>query len=393
MKFIYKTHYFKLLAIISILEIITLTNRLQAEEEQKKVTIDPFFNFQLWGTDQNYQSTEHMIHQSHIMFRRGRFGVNSKLGDRWKMQLQIAMDGLGIGTTDTTNQSVLYRNDFSVWSIQAQYRVFDGSEALFINAGYMLPYLSRESITSPWSVASLDKMRSSVALRYFVTGKANGISPGITLGGLVANKKLFYGASFMPNTFYVADQPEKQSVLLMGHALYSLFGNEFDHYQYVIPDNAYKQNFGITLGVGGSYQGNSPIFQSNASIGGNFLLAWKRFQLDAEYYQLMRTYEEENFHGFTYHVRGTYTWDVKESHLQTTVAFWEYNGDDDLFNISVSRENSLDAGVDYFPDGYPLKVGIHYTYSLAKNKFTYAPSIQKGQFVNAVTLKLQATIK
>lgn len=388
----YKKNITKSIFLIFMLSPTFNINHTLAAEEKKKVTIDPFFNFQLWGFNQDYQGEESQVNQTLLLFRRGRFGVNTKVGNRWKMQLQMAMDGLGLTTTDSAKQSVQYRSDFSVWSVQAQYQVFENSEGLYINAGYLLPYVGRESFTIPWSVNSLDKMRSSVALRYFVTGKANGISPGVTVGGLLAQKKLFYGFTFMPNAFYMAENPQEQSPLVMGQLLFSIFGNEFDKYQYVIPQNNYKQEFGITIGVGGSYQGSSSVFNTNSTLGANVLIAWKNVELDAEYFHLFRTNNNLSHEGYTSHIRATYTLNLTKGNLLTTAAFWESNGDKDLYTTPINKENAFDTGLDFAWNNYPLMVGVHYTHSLAKNKFTYAPTIHKGAHVNAVTLKLQALL-
>lgn len=387
-----KTHFVKVVFLFLLLEQLSMAKQLLTEKESDKVTIQPFLNFQLWGLNQHYQIEGHQINQMLVLFRRGRFGANARIGNRWKMQIQIGMDGLGLESIDTIKKSVFYPSALNIWSVQTQYKVFRRSEFLYLNVGYMLPHISREAITSPWNVSSLDKMRSSVALRYFVTGKANGISPAITLGGLLAKKKLYYSAALMPNAFYTSKLPQIQSPLLLGHVLFSLVGNEYDHYHFVLPTNGYKQAVGITLGVGGSYQGNTEVFQSNVSFGGNVLISIYNFQVDAEYYQLLRTNNEERFQGYTYHMRGTYSFPLKQAHLQTTIAFWESKCDNHLYHFPVYRENAFDGGIDYVPKTKPLKVGIHYTYSLAKNKFTYAPGLQSGKYLNAVTLKLQATI-
>lgn len=388
-----KIRLMKLLSFFLLLEQLSMAQQSTQEEGRDKISIQPFLNFQLWGLNQHYQSENEEINQMLLLFRRGRFGANASIGSRWKMQIQLGMDGLGLVNTDSVKQSVLYQNALSVWSMQAQYKVFSHSEALYLNVGYMLPHISRECVTTPWSVASLDKMRSSVALRYFVTGKNNGISPGITAGGLVLQKKIYYSVAIMPNAFYTAEQPQTQSPLLLGHMLFSFIENEFDAYRYTLPTNGYKQTFGITLGAGGSYQGTTPAFKSNATFGLNLLIAFQKIQVDVEAYKLFRNNHEETSQGYTYHVRGTYSAIFAKSVLQTTMAFWQSKCDNDLYNQPVYMENSFDTGVDFIPNKKAVKVGIHYTYSLAKNKFTYAPSIQSGKYVNAITLKLQATIK
>lgn len=388
-----KSHAIIVLSVFLLMEHFCIAQQNFLEEEPDKVSIQPFLNFQLWGLNQHYQSETEDLNQMLMLFRRGRFGANAKVGKQWKMQVQFGFDGLGLVSTDSAKQSVNYQNALNIWSIQVQYKVFMHSEAMYLNVGYILPHLSRESVTSPWNVASLDKMRSSVALRYFVTGKTNGISPGITVGGLLIHKKLYYSAAIMPNAFYTAQQTQTQSPLLLGHVLFSLFGNEFDTYKYVLPTSGYEQNFGITLGLGGSYQGETVAFGSNTTIGCNALMVFHNFKVDAEYYALFRNNNGNEFNGYTYHIRASHTQAIRKANIQTSLAFWEYNCDKNLYNTSTNNENGLGAGVDYIPNKTPIKVGIHYTYCLAKNKFTYAPGIQNGKYVNAITVKLQATIK
>ncbi|MGB5971667.1 MAG: M23 family metallopeptidase, partial [Nodosilinea sp.] len=70
----------------------SIAEEIKVDKVSDDIAIQPFFNFQLWALNQDFQSTEGQVNQSYILFRRGRMVVRV------------------IGTGDTRNLAMGLKN-------------------------------------------------------------------------------------------------------------------------------------------------------------------------------------------------------------------------------------------------------------------------------------------
>ena len=147
-------------------------------------TIEPFVQFQLWvnySMGQELYDTETGTYLSvdnrfNTTFRRARLGFRMEPFEGLRFKITGAYDLIGrdlnsalIGGANTGS-----RPNFTIWDAYLQWRIKPGSEVFNLIGGYFRPQISRESITSAWNVASLEKAMSQSYIRSHLTGTGPG---------------------------------------------------------------------------------------------------------------------------------------------------------------------------------------------------------------------------
>lgn len=223
-------------------------------ELQKDKLYKPFFAIQAWAT-YSFNETNNgkpLANQTDVHLRRLRFGGTGQPYSWLKYMIQIHADRLGENPNASTKGSF---RGVQIWNAFLTAKLSKNSELIHLHAGYFWAAVSREFNTRPWDVVSLDKTRSVVYLRNFVTGKGNGIESGIGLGGL--KNRDGFGFSyrvgiFVPEAF---SSPAHGNPLFTGRFMFSFGDPENERYSFMLPGVNLRKK-GITLSLGGSYQGS-----------------------------------------------------------------------------------------------------------------------------------------
>ncbi|MGQ8337004.1 porin [Sunxiuqinia sp. A32] len=338
-----------------------------ASEPLLKPTLQPYAKIQFWNVySQNFEVEGVDVSDRFASyFRRGRLGLKGHLMDRLNYNIMCSFDYLG-KSENLSSKGKANANTISLWSAYFTFQPAEKSQWLMITGGSFLPHLSRESVTSPWATSSLDKGETSCYLRQFVTGKTNGICPGVNIGGLgdIGKSHLLYNVAMISRQDNSSFTKSKWSPLLIGHTVLTIGDKEWSSYKYTFSGNPMKTQRFLSIGAGGSTQGKTDAFQSSSSYGVDFLLLLNNFKLDGEYYWLHR----ENttcYLATCFQLRGSYNFFLQNGCiLEPAVMFCRFNGDDTYPDASFydGEDSLLDTGVNLISIKQKTKFSIHYIY-------------------------------
>nr|WP_319272642.1 porin [uncultured Draconibacterium sp.] len=332
-----------------------------------KPTITPYVKVQFWNVFSQGVTTddEDAADRFASYFRRGRLGVKGNVLPEMSYDIMLAFDNLAKDGYSST-KGVVNAGAVALWSAYFTYDVLPESDWLNVTGGYFLPHLSRESTTSPWTTSSLDKTENSCYLRQFVTGKANGISPGINLGGLgeVGKQRFIYNISIINRQDAVSIMETNWSPVLLGHFMLNFGDKEFSKYKYCFSNNLLKKQTSATFGVGFSTQGKTDIFESTQTVSADATIYLGQLKIDGEYNHLIR---ENNFeyNANCFMVRTGYNIFLKKDWvLEPTAMFEKFSGDENFEDVSFfdGTDTKLDFGINLIAAKKKVKVNLHYVY-------------------------------
>ncbi len=336
-----------------------------AEEPVFNPTIKPYANIQFWNVySQNFEvAGVEMPDRVASYFRRGRVGLKGQVMDGLTYNVQCAFDYLG-KSENLSLKGKVNASTISLWSAYFTYQPMVKSQWVMLSGGTFLPHLSRESVTSPWTTSSLDKGETSTYLRRFVTGKTNGICPGINIGGLgdIGKSHLLYNVAMISRQDNSSYTQTEWSPLFIGHAVVTIGDKEWSSYKYTFSGNPLKKLTFLSLGVGGSTQGKTDVFKSSSTYGADFLMLLKNFKLDGEYYWLNRK-NTTDYLATCFQLRGSYNFFLQKGWvLEPAVMICQFDGDDTYQDASFydGEDNLLDTGVNLISNKRKIKLSLHY---------------------------------
>ena len=275
------------------------------EEDSDKLVVKPVLAFQLWATytegtqiyDETAQQFSPVDNRLNLLLHRSRIGLKGSYGNQWVYDFTGSLDFVGqdvlAGTVGGTNNGASPR--FRIWNALVQYKINPQSEALYLTAGYMTPLISRESITSPFTVSSFEKAWSQNYIRRHVTSHPPGRIVGFNAGGFFQNdngKTSFdYNLGVFNPRFTGAggnSAGEKFSPLLTYRLAVHIGDAEFNEYSRGHKFNYRGKRNGATLAISGSQQGDSDLWDSNTSFGLDLLANFGNLNIAGEWMQLKR---------------------------------------------------------------------------------------------------------
>lgn len=370
----------KLKYVISLVLILICMEQVLASIEKQgdfKSSITPFLNIQFWNVaSQGITSGQETSANRFVSyFRRGRFGVKGKVLPELSYNLMLSFDNLGKDGFLST-KGVVNTGEIGIWSAYFTYNLNNKNNWLNITGGYFLPHLSRESTTSPWTVSSLDKTENSCYLRQFVTGKANGICPGINLGGVgkPGGFLLIYNLALINRQDMVSIMNENWSPVVLAHAMINFGVPELNTYKYCFSNNSLKKQTSVTFGMGVSTQGKTDVFQTSQSVSADATIYLGSLKLDGEYSHFYRK-NQSKYKGNCFMERVSYNIFLKKYLvLEPVVMFEKFDGDqnyeDALFFDGIDKK--IDIGLNLIASKKRLKLNLHYVQhngSGTKNRF------------------------
>lgn len=355
------------LSILSIVFLLCTEQVLASDEKENNFnpTITPFLEIQFWNvvSEGTISETETSANRYAAYFRRGRFGVKGKVLPELSYSLMLAMDNLGKEGYSSTKGAVNL-GVISVWSASFTYKIYGANDWFNFTGGYFLPHLSRESTTNPWSVSSLDKAENSCYIRQFVTGKANGVCPGINLGGTgkVGKSVFLYNGAIINRQGAISNMNENWSPVFLGHAMINFGAAEFSKYKFCFSNNILKKQKSITLGLGASTQGKIDVFQSSQSFSADVTVYLGGLKINTEFNHLYRKNELE-YRANCFMARAAYIFFLKKNWiLEPTLMYEKFRGDDNYEDASFfdGSDEKLDFGVNLISAQKKIKVNLHY---------------------------------
>lgn len=329
-----------------------------------KPTVDPFISVQLWNTASFKQQSSGITvdNRYSCYFRRLRFGLKGYAYERLRYQLMLTADNLGKDEL-TSTAFVSTGGAVKIWSAFATYQLFELSQICFISSGYMLPQMSRESVSKPWTMSSFDKQETSCYLRYFATGKNNGISPGINIGGIINTDPvgILYNVSTLNNQYGKSSQGAQYHPLFLGQTILMFGDREFKTYGYTLDANNLKYMRSYSLGASFSYQGACDYFVENYSVSGNVKIQFDGLHLVAEYSEMhRRTTSECLVQAKTFSLRTGYNIRIKSNILEPSVQYSQFYGEESNSEFFTGKDALLDYGLNYWILKKNFKLNAHF---------------------------------
>ncbi len=368
--------------------------KLFAEKEGWK--IEPYLMLQVWATyshgqevyDEGSEGYLPVDPRYNLMLRRGRVGFRLEPYEGLKFNIALAYDLLGhdVHTALLGGNNNGTRPIVSVWDAFLQWKLKPGSEKLNLVAGYFRPQLSRESITSGWSVPSFEKAMSQSYIRIHLTGIGPGRAPGLNLGGLLPGhdgvSRINYNVGiFTPvNQIPLANTSGvKVTPLLVGRVVYYLGDPEMSKYGIGYQINRFGERNGLSLGAGGSWQGANDLFRKSTSASLDVLFNRGPFHLDGEMNWMWREGPSgQNGNGSagysarTGHLRAGYNLRAGSKFFLEPVAMaYCFRGAESAEAIAEAkdvlgfsgRHLTYDIGVNWYLNRNRLRLMLHYTIS------------------------------
>nr|WP_320021069.1 porin [uncultured Draconibacterium sp.] len=356
---------FKVIFLLLLFAALLVQAGKTVQEKPFKPTITPYLKVQFWNVvSQGVTSDEaEAANRFASYFRRGRLGVKGNVLPELSYDVMLSFDNLAKDGFSST-KGVVNTGAVALWSAYFTYDLLQGSDWLNVTGGYFLPHLSRESTTSPWTTSSLDKTENSCYLRQFVTGKANGISPGLNLGGLgeLGKQMLIYNISIINRQDVVSVMETNWSPVLLGHFMLNFGDKEFSKYKYCFSNNLLKKQTSATFGVGFSMQGKTDAFRSTQTVSADATLYLGHLKIDGEYNHLTRKNNLE-YSANCFMVRTGYNIFLKKDWiLEPTVMFEKFSGDESFKDVSFfdGTDRKLDFGLNLISAKKKVKMNLHY---------------------------------
>lgn len=341
-----------------------------------------------WGQqlyDEEAQAYEAVDDRFNTKLRRARLIFDAQPYKRLKYTMALFYDLAGrdvlSGSVGGANSS---QPNIGVWDAYFKYQLLPGQQTAWLAAGWMRPQMQRESITSGWSVNSMEKAMSQSYLRRHIVGTEPGRAAGFNLGGLWLGQGvgLNYNIGLF-NPLYASDLPNtagrKFAPLLTGRTVLYLGDPEMEAYRLGYETNYYGQRRGLSLDANFSYQGQTDIFERALAFGPGFLLNWGPLNLDGEWMFLSRSssrlMEDDILRPFDYrsgtgHIRLGYNIPFSRYMLEPVFMAMRFTGGSTAMEqadaVAVQSfsgtEETYDLGVNLYLNRRDLKVTLHYTW-------------------------------
>lgn len=388
MRFIY-TVSFMLLSGVLLRGQTVFENWLKPKEGRK---IEPFMMVQLWGNytfDQEVYDEELGAYTTaedrwNVLLRRARLGFRAEPYPNLKFTLVGAYDLVGrdllSGLSGGSNNGSL--PEFGIWDAFFQWRIKAESEAIHLTGGYFRPQFGRESITSGWSVNSMEKSMSQNYIRKHLVGTGPGRAVGLNLGGLLWEEGANFGFNYNIGVFNPVNLAFggnsgglASSPLVVARGVFNFGDPEMKRYKIGYDINYYNQRRGLSLGVAGAWQGATDLFDASYALETDVLFNWGPLNVDGEWIWMQRgsnALTESFTQGSqTGHIRVGYNLIVANRFFLEPVAMiMAFDGAMDakaqeqaaLLGASYGEEHTYDVGVNWYLDQKRLKLMLHYTW-------------------------------
>ena len=352
--------------------------------------IEPFIMVQLWG---NYTFNQEVFNEElgryeavddrwNVLLRRARLGFRAQPYNNLKFTLVGAYDLIGrdllSGISGGANNGSLPK--FGIWDAFFQWKIKKNTDAFNLVGGYFRPQFSRESITSGWSVNSMEKAMSQTYIRKHLVGSGPGRAMGLNLGGLIWKEGQTIGLNYNVGIFNpVSLTLNGNSVgsefapLLVARAVLHFGDPEMTNYKIGYNINYFNQRKGLSLGGSLSRQGRTEIFHSSMAAQLDVLLNWGPLNLDGEWIWMQRENTSESFDyaNQTGHIRLGYNLILANKYfLEPSFMLMAYQGGMSkaeqsqaaIVGSSAGEERTYDLGLNWYLDQKNLKLMVHYTW-------------------------------
>jgi hypothetical protein len=385
-------------------------------EKNPNFKIDPFMMVQLWGVqtfdmraDLDGDGTfEEVDNRFNTHLRRARLGFRANPYPWLKFTLVTFYDGVGKDQLGASiGPSEIHNVRFGIWDAFFQAKV-SKNESLIFTGGYFRPQLGRESITSGFATTSGEKAMQQNYIRRHLTGIGPGRAPGLNVGGLLFNDIEGFQINYNVGVFnpvVTTDLPGGQNSLgtsaaplFVGRAVFNFGDPEMTKYKIGYQTNYYNERYGLSVGLGGSYQGETGLFDLSTALSVDFLFNWGPINIDGDWHFLNREGDNGaggvNVYGAnTGHLRASYNILVGGKILEPVLMWMQYNGPEGDTEQAEARavgsfsgtNDTYNIGFNFYQNTHRLKWIAHYVIqegTPGRNQWTgqQGLAIQRGNY-------------
>jgi hypothetical protein len=172
---------------------------------------------------------------------------------------------------------------------------------------------------------------------------------------------------------------KRYSPLLVGRFVLNFGQPEQENYRIAYETNYYNRRKGLSVGLGGAYQGKTDLFGSSAATSIDILLNYGPFNLDAEYNLMIRTGDfgptglpvNIRYASGTGHLRTTYNLVLADRFfLEPSFMIMRFDGGTNSIEQSNAvvlgafsgEETTYDVGINWYINRKHLRLMLHYTW-------------------------------
>lgn len=355
--------------------------------------IQPFAAGQLWGAYSINEKRnlnpmpglEEVDNRFNPYFRRARIGFRGSPYRRFKYYIAISFDNLGKDELSAPRGDE-NEADIIIWDAYVQWRSSLNHDLLNVTAGYFRPQMSRESITSAFSVNSLIKATAQSYIRDHLVEQGNGRAIGLNLGGLFGAEHF----SFNYNMGIFDNQVRKVTKwnpLWVGRLAFTFGDPEMKTYGIGYKVNYFNQRNGVTLAISSSLQNATDQFAQSTATGFDLLLNYGPVNFTAEWNFMERESNSGNvFNSNTGFIRGGYNFIVYDRFfLEPVIMYSRFEGDSgaSIVDTHEGEDEVIDFGMNWYVNKNLLKVNLHYVIQMGNgnNLLTDENTFEKGDFL------------
>ncbi|MGK7396576.1 MAG: porin [Candidatus Cyclobacteriaceae bacterium M3_2C_046] len=369
--------------------------------------IRPFAMVQLWSVysfnekvqlERNTPELEPVQDRMTLYLRRARLGFRGKPYPNLSFLVMFYYDNLGHDQLSASRGGANDGSQFGLWDSFIQWKISSQAEHLYLTAGYFRPQIGRESITSAWAVNSFEKSISQNYLRMHLTGKGNGRTTGINLGGIThrENFGLNYNFGFY-NTYRFGDDQATNNLsggitwspLLTGRLVFNLGQPEHQTYAISYKVNHFGRRKGASLGISGAYHGPSDRFSARKTAGFDWLINWGPLNLDGEWFRMHSSRPNQTVYSQTGFIRAGYNWILNEKYFLEPALMWSYfygPSPAEVIDAYNGSDQIFDFGLNWYLNEHKLKINLHYLHQSGSGTnnfyvFQNGRSVQKGDLI------------
>lgn len=323
-----------------------------------------------------------------VYFKRLRLGVRGSL-KKLPIDWEVLFHNDLLGKQNLPEDAV----KIQLWHMFATWRISKENESLLLTAGTFLPRISRECVSSPFAMSSIEKSPATSRMRMYLLEKPNGIQPGLMLGGIIgSDKQYFYNVAcqFIPTDFTAS---ATVNPVFTARVTHMILGREISKYQHLFSEfNATKTNY-LSIGYGLGVRPDLHADSQKAALGIDVAGAVNRFRIASETYLYGGTKTSEGL-SMSWLMRISGIIPVTKNYIVEPVfSAWAWNSQAFTDNNTANWEVEPNLGINIYPPHKSLKIMLHYIHNASLKTIAAANSGNVTLRGNRNTLAVLLQIK
>lgn len=371
---------------------------------QVNISVEPVVSMQFWGAytigqevysdaDGRYMPVDNRLN---FQLHRSRLGLKGSVNNRFKYNFLSSIDFVGrdllSGTIGGTNNGA--SPQFRLWNAFISYQLIEESDLLHIRAGYLVPEVSRESITSPFKVNSFEKSWTQNYIRRHITGIGPGRSNGINIGGMYHVNPGVLAISYDIGAFNPiftdlnSNSAGQMSSNLFTYRVAIHVGDpEGENYSKGRVSTYFGKRKGVTVAVSQSHQGTVEMWDNNNLLSLDILANYGPWNLTSEWAKLSRSKDLSKSVSYTWMARMSYNIPVGTKNIDIALSRMHFGGplsqreQEQAFELKdFTGEDSYTELVFNFYASKQTKLSLAYTWRSGTPGFYDNPALGNNYF-------------